>query len=264
MNEISRVSQAVDYTNKPGENFASIKTFWPTDNIRKFHRIDDEEIIDSTIKILENAPRIIDLVSMDGQIGDTLLIEANVESLTIDKPHNFNEIQTKSFRLFFQNNMDVWTMIEAEVIRNSKYVLTLKRPKSIYQYQSRKYQRVSTPINSSAFYNSGKRILFCGEIKDLSMAGMLICAGNTHKELTTGYTLREINILLPHDMSSSRSHSHSGPHLFNVNNGKVVHSYFDPKTSRTCYGIAFEEAACTLLAEYCSQANHRGKVSHIS
>lgn len=209
-----------------------------TDN---FARIEVSDLIDKTLHVIKNDYVLLVLASIDGnRYGNTILAEFDQETLSIDRPLDFDEKAIGRFRIYFQDILGVWCFFEVETVAECSYSLCATYPKILYRLQRRQYHRVEVPQGTRTVFWEKDNLRDGGYVKDLSAAGMLICTGSSETVFDENAEINEIAIALPHHPSLMRKEGPERLALPVIRKGRIVRSFKDCENNQVCHGISFE------------------------
>jgi hypothetical protein len=216
-------------------------------NKRDFARNDDQEVVERTLNVIRNDHVMLVLASIDGhRYGNTILINSDDETLSIDKPIDFDEETISDFRIYFKDITNVWSFFEVTVISDCPYSLCATYPESIYRLQRRRCHRVETPVGTRTVFWIEDTIHNGGYVKDLSASGMMICTGSPEEKFKDNSIVNDIAVALPQHQSSEKRDDEGRIVLPVINTGRIVRSFRDKSTDHVCHGIAFcGEDECT-------------------
>ncbi|MBU0479680.1 MAG: hypothetical protein KKG47_01130 [Proteobacteria bacterium] len=218
-----------------------VRSPWSID-IRDFNRIDNQKIIDKTINVIKNEHTLLVLTSEAGhRYGNTILIRRDLETLSIDKPLDFDETSINSFRVYFQDIFNVWNFFETRIISDCPYSLCATYPENIYRLQRRKYNRIITPTGTRAIFWQENQFHSSGLVMDISAAGMLICTCNNESQLMDESSISEIAIALPRHPSTKNLNEDGHLVLPIIHKGRIVRSFKDAETEWMYHGVSFED-----------------------
>ncbi len=240
-----------------------IKSPWSI-NTDDYSRIDSKEIVERTVNVIKNDHVLLVLASVDGhRYGNTILIRFDEETLSIDRPLDFDDKSVAEFRVYFQDILNVWCFFDTKVISDCPYSLCATYPEHIYRLQRRKYNRVSTPSGTRAIFWQNDHMHDAGIVKDISAAGMLICTCNSESPFQDESSISEIAIALPKHPSSEKVYDDGKILLPVIRKGTIVRSFKDIETDWICHGISFEEnlEVQEVLSDFVSQREHENELS---
>jgi len=209
--------------------------------VESFARIAAPDLIEKTLQVIKNDYVMLVLTSIEGvRYGNTILVEFDRESLSIDRPLDFDEKSIDWFRIYFQDILGVWSFFEVRTIAECHYSLCTTYPESLHRLQRRQYHRVEVPWGTRAVFWESDNLCDGGYVKDLSAAGMLICTGHSEVRFEEKTVLNEIAIALPHHPSACRKKTEDRIVLPVIHQGRIVRSFKNSETNRICHGVSFE------------------------
>lgn len=209
-----------------------------------YARIDSPELIEKSLHVIANDYVMLVLASLSGRrYGNTILIKFDQETLAIDKPVDFDEKSIEHFRIYFQDILDVWSFFEVRTISDCPHTLCATYPEALYRLHRRQYHRVDVPKGTRTVFWENNNLRDGGFVKDLSVAGMLICTGSTEEQFQENAVINEIAIALPFHPSSQRKNDEERVVLPVIRKGRIVRSFKDKETNLICHGIAFDNDA---------------------
>jgi hypothetical protein len=207
---------------------------------RDFSRSDDQEVIEQSLNLIRNDHGMLVLASVDGsRYGNTILIKFDQETLSIDKPIDFDEKTISDFRIYFKDISNVWSFFEVKVISDCPYSLCTTYPENLYRLQRRLRHRTEVPVGTRTVFWVDDTIHNAGYVKDISTSGMMICTGSPEEKFDDHSTISDIAIALPQHKSSEKRDDQGRIVLPVINRGRIVRSFRDAETDHICHGIAF-------------------------
>lgn len=171
------------------------------------------------------------------QSGTTILYDYNKENLFIDKPLDFPNT-VSSVRICFADESKITNYFDVKVGSVSKDTIFTPLPREVFRLQRRSEFRVAAPHGCHvSFSHQGER---CEEVSviNISIKGMLCCSKSV--KLSDNSNLKDIMIDLSAYYDSLGFDEMPPLSYFTISSGRVVRSYFERETGRTCYGVAFE------------------------
>lgn len=206
-----------------------------------YARIDSPELIEKSLNVIKHDYVMLVLASLDGRrYGNTILIKFDRETLSIDKPIDFDEKAIDWFRIYFQDILGVWSFFEVRTVSECSFSLCATYPEALYRLQRRQYHRVEVPKGTRTVFWEDNRLRDGGFVKDISAAGMLICTGSTEERFQENTVINEIAIALPLHPSASKADDQERFVLPVIRKGRIVRSFKDSETEQICHGVSFE------------------------
>lgn len=206
-----------------------------------YARIDSPELLEKSLNVLKNDYVTLVLASLDGRrYGNTILIKFDRETLSIDKPVDFDEKSIGWFRIYFQDILGVWSFFEVKTLSECPFSLCSTYPEALYRLHRRQYHRVELPKGTRTVFWEGNQLRDGGFVKDISAAGMLICTGSKEEQFLENTVINEIAIALPFHPSANKKDAQERLVLPVIRKGTIVRSFKDSETEQICHGVAFE------------------------
>lgn len=218
-----------------------------------YARIDSPELVERSLNVIKNGYVTLILASLDGRrYGNTILVKFDTETLSIDKPADFDEKSIDWFRIYFQDILGVWSFFKVKTISECTFSLCATYPEALYRLHRRQYHRVELPEGTRTVFWEGNHLRDGGIVKDISAAGMLICTGSKEEQFSENTEINEISIALPCHLSTNNLDDQERVFLPLIHKGRIVRSFKDLETGRFCHGVAFESEQDTerQLASY--------------
>lgn len=210
--------------------------------INDFARCEDMSVIELTLDQIKKEHVMLVLASPSGQrYGNTILINVEDETLSIDRPNDFDEETSGIFRIYFRDVLDVWCFFEVEVINDCTYSLCATFPEVLYRLQQRKKHRVDAPDNTRAVFWQGDDIHNGGKVKNISSAGMLLCTEYQDEKFAKSTEIHDIAIALPLHESPEGFDEEEQIVLPVITKGKIVRSFREDGTGKVCHGVSFSD-----------------------
>jgi len=214
---------------------------WKID-VNDFARIDNSELVEKTLNVIKNDHLMLVLTSEDGvRYGNTILIKFDEESLSIDKPIDFDENTISRFRIYYQDILDVWNFFEVDVISDCMYSLCATYPEAIYRLQRRRHHRINLPEGTRTVFWQDEKIHNGGIVRDISVAGMLICTCETEEKFSEKVEINDIAIALPLHPSANGNDGEDREILPVIKKGRIVRSFRESGTDWVCHGVSFDD-----------------------
>jgi len=217
------------------------ETFLPVDNV---------ELISGVLGKVRAGHGMMVLVADDGQVADKCLL-TNVEDgmLHIDKPLDWKD-QTGSFRAFFRDHENHWRFFRADNHTSSPFSLAVEVPSTLFLLQRRRYKRVVVPPGTRAMVKTGRDVMATLYVHDISASGMLLCDLVPAEEYPADDFFQDIVISVPQS-SDPDSTAPARKVLPLIDSARIVRSFVDDNTNRSCYGISFEYESNYVREELC-------------
>ena len=207
---------------------------------RDFARIDDRSVIEKTLNVIRNDHVMLVLASVDGhRYGNTILINSDDDTLSIDKPIDFDEETISDFRIYFKDISSVWSFFEVKVLSDCPYNLCATYPENLYRLQRRRRHRVETPVGARTVFWIKDTIHNGGFVKDLSASGMMICTGSADEKFEENSIINDIAVAFPQHHTSEKLDDEDRVVLPVINKGRIVRSFRETETDHVCHGVAF-------------------------
>jgi len=226
-----------------------------------YSRIDGPELIEKTLKVIKDDYVLLVLASPEGRrYGNTILVKFDRETLSIDKPIDFDEKSVDRFRIYFQDILGIWSFFEVRTVADCNVSLCATFPETLYRLQRRHYHRVEVPAGTRTVFWEENQLRDGGFVKDISATGMLICTGTTEQKFQENTVVQEIAIALPFTRSSRENDDSYRVVLPVIRQGRIVRSFRDVDTGHICHGVAFEceQEAEQQLARYVESVRDGG------
>lgn len=207
-----------------------------------FTRSDDPGAIAGTLEVIKKDHTMLVLASADGvRYGNTILINFDAQYLSIDKPNGFDDSKILAFRIYFQDVSEVWNFFEVKTVTDGPYSLCATYPEQMYRLQRRRCLRVDVPEGTRTVFWIGDIIHNGGYVKNISVAGMLICTGSSEEKFAENSIISDIAIALPLPMDKKGDEDEPGGRtlLPVMTWGRIVRSFRDEETNFICHGISF-------------------------
>jgi hypothetical protein len=217
--------------------------------------VEDYGQISKTFAKVRSSHGLMTLVFDNGHVFEKCLL-VNIENgtLHIDKPLDWNG-HNGPFRVFFRDHKYCWRFFRTDNYTQNPFSLSVEVPDSLFLLQRRLYKRVAVPPGTRALVKTGRDSRITVYVHDISASGMLFCNSGTTDEYPVDDFFHDIVISLP-QVADPVSTATVRKVMPLISSGKVVRSFVDEHTSRTCYGISFEsesnyvrEALCRLVQE---------------
>lgn len=206
-----------------------------------YARIAAPELIEKTLNVIKNDYVMLVVTSLDGhRYGNTILVKFDQETLSIDKPIDFDEKSIARFRIYFQDILGVWSFFEVNTISECAFSLCATYPEDLYRLQRRQYHRVEVPKGTRTVFWEDNQLRDGGVVMDISAAGMLICPGYKDERFQENTVINEIAIALPFHPSTKKEVDFERMELPVIRKGRIVRSFKDSETDLFCHGVAFE------------------------
>lgn len=225
---------------------------------RSFYPSENNETISEHLAALKENHTMLTLVTAHGTVySDVLLIVVNGEKIQIDKPLDWEE-NGDTFRVFYRDQNDYWCFFYSGKASARPFSLSLDIPGRLFYLQRRRYERVPVPVGTRAMVKkNGNDLMQTVYVMDLSAAGMLFCCGASTHEYPVDSILKDIIVSVPHHQGKADDANFSTRKLSPlIQKGKIVRTFVDNKTSRSCYGISFEydssyvkDTLCRMISE---------------
>lgn len=206
-----------------------------------YARIESADLIEKSLNVIKKDYVTLILASLDGRrYGNTILIKFDRETLSIDKPVDFDEKAIDWFRIYFQDILGVWSFFEVKTLAECTISLCSTYPEALYRLHRRQYHRVELPQGTRTVFWEGNQLRDGGFVKDISAAGMLICTGSKDEQFLENTVINEIAIALPFQAASGKNGDQERVVLPVIHKGRIVRSFKDGETGQFCHGVAFE------------------------
>ena len=205
-----------------------------------FASSEESEVIRRTLNVIKNDHVMLVLASTDGKrYGNTILISYDEDTLSIDKPIDFDEKSISDLRIYFKDISGVWSFFETKVISDCPYNLCATYPEVLYRLKRRRKHRVELPAGTRTVFWVNDEIYNGGYVKDISASGMLICTGCRDEKFNADSTISDIAIALPGHSSSEDRDEEGRIILPVIDKGMIVRSFREDGTDFICHGVAF-------------------------
>lgn len=199
------------------------------------------ELIEKTLNVIKNNYVMLVVASTNGhRYGNTILVKFDRETLSIDKPVDFDEKSIDWFRIYFQDILEIWSFFEVRTISECAFSLCATYPEVLYRLQRRQYHRVEVPKGTRTVFWVDNQLRDGGVVMDISAAGMLICPGYREETFQENMVINEIAIAMPFHAATGKNDSQERVELPVIRKGRIVRSFKDSDTELFCHGIAFE------------------------
>jgi hypothetical protein len=206
-----------------------------------YARIASPELIEKSINVIKNDYVMLVVASLDGhRYGNTILVKFDRETLSIDKPVDFDEKSIDWFRIYFQDILGIWSFFEVRTISECAFSLCATYPEALYRLQRRQYHRVEVPKGTRTVFWEDNQLRDGGVVMDISAAGMLICPGFKEEKFHDNTVINEIAIAMPFHPSANKNEGQERVELPVIRKGRIVRSFKDSETDLFCHGVAFE------------------------
>lgn len=208
-----------------------------------YARIASPQLIEKSLNVIKSNYVMLVVTSLDGhRYGNTIMIKFDQESLSIDKPNDFDEKSIDWFRIYFQDILGVWSFFEVRTISECAFSLCATYPEALFRLQRRQYHRVEVPKGTRTVFWENDQLRDGGVVMDISAAGMLICPGFMEEKFQENTEINEIAIAMPFQPSDGKNTATERVDLPVIRKGRIVRSFRDCETELYCYGVAFESA----------------------
>jgi hypothetical protein len=172
-------------------------------------------------------------VADDGRtFSQSLLIGRNAGIVQVDRPLDWDKTLS-AFRLFFRRSNGLWFGFRVTDFDLNPFTLSFPQPAELCFLQRRQSPRVAMPNGTRAMLRKDGQFLNSFFVRDISVAGMLICTGSAASGIEVNARLRDIVISIPgQDSSPVRT-------LPPIDNGQVVRTFFEEENNTFCHGVSF-------------------------
>lgn len=177
------------------------------------------------------------IAAKDYQSGTTILYDYNKENLFIDKPLDFPDT-ISSVRVCFVDESKITNYFDVKVLSVSKDTILTPLPKEVFRLQRRSEFRVAAPHGCQVSFSHQGELCEEFSVVNISIKGMLCCSKSV--KLSENANLKDIMIDLSAYYDSQDFDEMPPLSYFAISSGRVVRSYFERETGKTCYGVAFE------------------------
>lgn len=206
-----------------------------------YARIASPELIEKSLKVIKNDYVMLVVTSIDGhRYGNTIMVKFDRETLSIDKPIDFDEKSIERFRIYFQDILGVWSFFEVRTVSECTFSLCATYPKALFRLQRRQYHRVEVPKGTRTVFWEDNQLRDGGMVLDISAAGMLICPGFKEEKFQEDTVINEIAIAMPFQPAAGDNTPQERVELPVIRKGRIVRSFRDSETDLFCHGVAFE------------------------
>lgn len=206
-----------------------------------YARIASPELIEKSLKVIKNDYVMLVVTSIDGhRYGNTIMVKFDRETLSIDKPIDFDEKSIERFRIYFQDILGVWSFFEVRTVSECTFSLCATYPEALFRLQRRQYHRVEVPKGTRTVFWEDNQLRDGGMVLDISAAGMLICPGFKEEKFQEDTVINEIAIAMPFQPAAGDNTPQERVELPVIRKGRIVRSFRDSETDLFCHGVAFE------------------------
>lgn len=215
-----------------------------------FLPIDNVELIGGVLEKIRGSHGMMTLVVDDGQVFEKCLL-TNIDDgmLHIDKPLDWNG-HNGSFRVFFRDHENYWRFFRTDKHSHNPFSLSVEVPSELFLLQRRRYKRVAVPPGTRAIAKTGRSVMTTLCVRDISASGLLFCSSVPDEEYPIDDFFQDIVISVPQS-SESASEIPVRKVMPLINSGRIVRTFVDGDTSRSCFGISFEYESNYVREELC-------------
>lgn len=203
-----------------------------------FSQCNDLGYIAKSVGIVKDNRLPLTLVADGGKIfQQSLLTNITDGLLQIDKPLEWDD-EIYSFRAFFRDMQKKWNFFPVNIESCNPFSISVAMPETLSFLQRRSCGRIKVPSGTRALVRNGNDVMSTVFVHDLSAAGMLICNGPAEYQYSTDTIISDIVVSIPPGASGGEVAT-ARKVLPLINQGKVVRSFVDKKSHRSCHGISF-------------------------
>jgi len=186
------------------------------------------------IKQAISSLKFIILLHKDYQSGNTILVSADNNSLTIDRPRDWPG-RRKKIKVIYRDEAKVWNYFITEVIAEYKDTLKTTFPTQLFRLQRRAHFRIAMPASCTASFRRKNDKFSNIMVNDISIGGMSIWLRDT--EDTAGLEEEDALADIIINLSDSQGDD-GGDDSVAIAQGLIVRA-FTMDNGQKCLGIQF-------------------------
>jgi len=210
---------------------------WTVDE-SEYERSRSPAIIKQALEMLKREGILVYLAYSGYQSGGTVLLDCNLQRLTIGKPPDWPG-KSNSVRIDYKDRKRLWNHFHVTLIQVSADTLEATIPKEIFRLQRRRHFRIDAPPGSLATFLHRGRKYEGFFVHNVSAGGML--AGTKSKPVfVAGDAITNLSLLL---VSPSNAEARQELLPLALTRGAIVHSHRDVEQGVSFFGIRFENKA---------------------
>lgn len=216
---------------------AEVQEPWLLDD-NSFSRSEDREYIAGTLQYIKDHHVPLTLIADGGGVYQpSLLTKITDDSLQLDKPLEWDP-GIDSFRAFFRDMNHQWNFFPVRNALDYPFSLAIAWPETLKSLQRRSCSRIKVPAGTRALVRRGNEAMATVFVRDLSVAGMLICNDPAEGEYLTDSIISDIIVSIP-PQGTAGEVATARKVLPLISQGRIVRSFVDQETNRPCYGVSF-------------------------
>jgi hypothetical protein len=209
--------------------------------VENYARITDAGLIETTLQQMMSECVMLVLVSVEGdRYGNTILLNFDRKILEIEWPLDYNVKTVDRFRIYFQDNLGVWSFFEVKNSDECPHSLCVAFPQVLYRLQRRQYHRVEVPLGTRTVFWENANLRDGGYVHDISVAGMLISTGTPEPRFEENALLNEIAIALPPKLAVIGKSDEQRLVLPVIPQGRIVRTFLRDEFHSVYHGVSFE------------------------
>ena len=221
---------------------------------RSFFPSENQENIAENLQELKDNHAMLTLVAAHGKVySNVVLINIAEGKLQIDKPLDWVE-NGDAFRIFYRDQDDYWCFFYSADVAAEPFSIAIDIPGRLFYLQRRRHKRIPVPVGTRAMVKkNGNDLMKTVYVMDISAAGMLFCNGALADEFPVDSFIKDIIVSIPPLQEKADGTRRLSPL---IRKGRVVRTFVDNKTKRSCYGISFEydssdvqQSLCRMISE---------------